>query len=248
MTAEDEAFQKWTGWIDAIHRDITDLVIGRHIFWEVQDIIKANAKIQKPSSFYGWLGMTYAAWGPMGVRRQLDMDTRSISLRRLLTEMARTPQIVSRPRYVTTYATKLLGTSDPSPSIPEPENERQGGAYALGRSEAEDIANKSFDDYAGQGKQHISEDGIKRDLAELQSRSHKVERFATKKVAHLDERPPATLPTFDELDACVDLLEQLVLKYEMILKTSAPQSLLPTWQYDWKAIFREPWISSDGTR
>ena len=72
--------------------------------------------------------------------------------------------------------------------------------------------------------------------------SRRVERFATKKVAHLDEAPPAALPTFDELDACVDLLERIVLNYELILKISAPHSLLPTWQYDWKAIFYEPWI------
>lgn len=244
MITADEAFQKWTEWIDLVHRDVTDLVIGRHIFWEVQDIIKANPKIQKPSSFYGWLGMTYTAWGPMGVRRQLDMDTRSISLRRLLTEMAHASQTLSRRRYVTMYAAKLMGTSDLSHSIPRPANEEQGGAYALELLEAEEIASRSFDHYAGQGNEHIPESEIKRDREELLTESHRVERFATKKVAHLDENPPAALPTFDELDACVDLLERLVLKYELILKTSAPHSLLPTWQYDWKSIFYEPWIPS----
>jgi len=242
MTVEDEAFQKWTEWIDAIHRDVTDLVIGRHIFWEVQGIIRANPRIQKPSSFYGWLGMTYTAWGPMGVRRQLDMDSRSISLRRMLTEMISMPQVLSRRRYVSSYAAKLVGASDPRPSVPKPANDGEGGAYALDPVEAEEIASRSFDQYAGQGNERIPESEIKRDLEELLSKSHRVERFATKKVAHLDESPPATLPTFDELDDCVDLLERLVLKYELILKTSAPHSLLPTWQYDWKAIFNEPWI------
>jgi len=40
------------------------------------------------------------------------------------------------------------------------------------------------------------------------------------------------LPTFNDLDACIDLVERLVFKYERILKRSALQSLLPTWQYD----------------
>ncbi len=66
MTAEDQAFQKWTAWIDTIHKDVINLVIGRHIFCEVQKIISANLSIQKPSSFYGWLGMTYTAWSPIG--------------------------------------------------------------------------------------------------------------------------------------------------------------------------------------
>jgi hypothetical protein len=241
MTAEDEAFQKWTGWIDAIHKDVTDLVIGRHIFWEVQDIIKANPRIQKPSSFYGWLGTTYTAWGPMAVRRQLDMDNRSISLRRLLTEMISMTQGLTRERYVSIYSAKLRGPNSPPCSRRDCASE--GGAYALNAAEAECIANKSFDTYAGPGNAHIPDTKIKKDLDELTAESERVERFATKKVAHLDEKPPTALPTFDELDACVVLLEKLVLKYEMILKTSAPQSLLPTWQYDWKAIFYEPWIA-----
>jgi hypothetical protein len=244
MTAEDKDCQKWTKWIDTIHKDVTGLVIGRHIFWEVQNIIKANPKIQKPSSFYGWLGMTYGAWGPMAVRRQLDMNRRSISLRRMLAEMIRKPQVLSRSRYVSICATKLIGTSPPDASVPSPElqNETQGGAYALDRSEAERIASGIFDDYAGRGNDHIPQSKIKRDMEELLTKSQSVERFATKKVAHLDENPPAALPTFGGLDACVDLLEQLVLKYEKILKTSAPRSLLPTWQYDWKAIFYKPWM------
>lgn len=244
MTHEDEAFQKWTEWIDIIHKDVSDLVIGRHVFWEVQGIIKANPKIQKPNSFYGWMGMTYAAWGPMAVRRQLDDDRRSISLRRMLAEMIEKPQVLSRSRYVSIYAIRLIGEGSQNASVPspEPQNETQGGAYVLSRSEAECIASKSFDQYAGQEQNYIPKCKIERDINELLNKTQAVERFATKKVAHLDERPPAALPTFDELDACVDLLEKLVLKYEMILKTSAPQTLLPTWQYDWKEIFYEPWI------
>jgi hypothetical protein len=241
MTVEEAAFQRWTRWIDSIHKDVTDLVIGRHIFWQVQDIIKANQRIQIPSSFYGWVGMAYAAWGPMGVRRQLDMDDRSISLRRLLTEIVSMPQVLSRGRYISIYSAKLAG------GAPAPSSQSGGipksGAYAIDIAEAEDIASRSFDQYAGQRNEYIPARETKRDLQELLTQTQMIERFATKKVAHLDEKPPTTLPTFDELDACVALLERLVLKYELILTASAPQSLLPTWQYDWKAIFYEPWIS-----
>jgi hypothetical protein len=151
------------------------------------------------------------------------------------------PQGLTRERYVSIYSAKLRGSNPPPSSRRDDASER--GAYAPDTAEAECIANKSFDTYAGLGNAHIPETKIKKDLEELTAGSETVERFATKKVAHLDEKPPTALPTFDELDACVTLLEKLVLKYEMILKTSAPQSLLPTWQYDWKAIFYEPWIA-----
>lgn len=240
MTAEDETFQKWTKWIDTIHTDVADLVIGRHIFWEVQDIIKANPKIQKPSSFYGLLGMTYGAWGSMGVRRQLDND--SVSLKRLLSQMAQTPQILSRQRYVAAYAVTLMGSSNVPPPISQSDKLAEGGTYALDRSEAEEIANRSFDKYAGHSDSHVPKDTIEQDISQLRNLGERVKVFADKKIAHLVERQPITLPTLNDLDACIDLLERLVLKYERILKRSAPQSLLPTWQYDWKAIFCEPWI------
>lgn len=241
MTTQDEAFQKWTEWIDTIHKDVTDLVIGRHIFWQVQNIIKANPKIQKPSSFYRWLGMTYTAWGPMGVRRQLDND--SVSVKRLLSEMAQKPEVLSRQRYVRAYAAKLTGSRNVTTPISPLDDPAQGGAYAVQLSEAEEIANRSFDGYAGHRNSHVAKSAIEQDISQLRDGSDKVKVFADKKIAHLVEHQPIMLPTFDELDACVDLLERLVLKYELILKTSAPQSLLPTWQYDWKAIFYEPWIS-----
>ncbi len=178
----------------------------------------------------------------MGVRRQLDKRADSVSLRRLLGEMAQKPQILSRQRHVIAYAVKLMGGGDTAPSAPPPDGEVQGGAYALTRSEAEHIANESFDKYADRGNPHMPPSVIQQDLADLEKQGNTVKTFATKKVAHLDENPPAALPTFDELDACVDFLERLVLKYELILKTSASCSLLPTRQYDWKAIFYEPWI------
>ena len=39
-------------------------MIQRHIFWEVQKIIKANPKIQKSSAFYGFLGNACNEHGP----------------------------------------------------------------------------------------------------------------------------------------------------------------------------------------
>jgi hypothetical protein len=240
MTETDKIFEKWTGWIDTIHKDVTDLVIGRHIFWEVQAIIKGNPKIRKPSSFYGWLGMTFTAWGSMVVRRQLDND--SPSLKKLLSEMVIKPEVLSRERYVTAYATTLMGPSERTVRDTSADSHMQGGAYALGRAEAEQIANRSFDVLAGLGGPHVPGSRIERDISQLREVGERVKVFADKRIAHLVDLQPTSVPTFDDLDGCVKLLEKFVLKYELILKRSAPESLLPTWQYNWKAIFYEPWI------
>ena len=218
---EEQRFARWRDWLKIIRKDVQGLVISRHIFWEVQKIIKDNPLVQKPSSFYQWLGAAYCTQISMGIRRQLDTDTRSVSLHRLLCEIKKAPYVLSRERFQSIYK--------PNPAI-------------FTACQAAELANKCFDKYAGQNVDHLPVKKVGCDLRDLCNQSRKVERAATKKVAHLDEKPPTELPSFGELDACLDLLEQLVLRYQMVFEASAPASLLPTWQYDWMAIFYEPWI------
>lgn len=99
----DAIFAKWDGWLSTIHGEIQGLLVNRHIFREVQAIIQANPKIQLASSFYQWMGNTYATAAVIGVRRQLDKDPDSVSFARLLGEVATNPQVLSRERYVALY-------------------------------------------------------------------------------------------------------------------------------------------------
>jgi len=90
----DPRLAKWIRWLKVVHDEIQQLVMAKDTFWEVQEMIKANKKIQKPSSFYQYLGNTYVSHSVIGMRRQLKVDSQSISLARLLTEMAETPEVV----------------------------------------------------------------------------------------------------------------------------------------------------------
>ena len=84
----DSRLSKWLRWLKEVHDDIQQLLVKRNIFWEVQDIIKNNKEIHKPSSFYGYLGDTYVAYISIGIRRQVKVDKQSISFARLLTELS----------------------------------------------------------------------------------------------------------------------------------------------------------------
>jgi hypothetical protein len=153
----------------------------------------------------------YADSGLMAVRRQLDLDTRSISLARLLTEIAAHPHILSRARFVALY-----------------------------RPEMRDVAQWEFDRHLGAGAGHVDPKDVQRDLDELRNRTEDVERYGTKRVAHLDATGPKDVPTMGELEATLDLLGWLLKKYMMLIKALSYHE--PEWTYDWKAIFREPWI------
>jgi hypothetical protein len=78
-------------------------------------------------------------------------------------------------------------------------------------------------------------------LDDLRKRTRDVERYGTKRVAHFDEKDPKNIQTFQELDDALGLIHELRVKYLLLLW--AVTHLEPVWTYDWKAIFREPWVS-----
>ena len=211
----DELIKKWDEWIGRIYTDIQKLLIMRHIFVEVQKIIKANPRIHQESSFYSWMSDVYVAAATMGVRRQVDNDSQSISLVRLLEEIKKNPEVLTRKWFVALY-------TDP-------------GIRAL-------IADRDFDRFAGTIGTHVDPSFVEADIVALKSKAKNLERYATKLVAHLDKKGPTTIPTFHDLEECVDFMEELLKKYLLLLRADCYTQILPTWQYDWQAIFREPWI------
>jgi hypothetical protein len=123
----------------------------------------------------------------------------------------------------------------------EPTEQQTGGSGGPSMSEIDKIANEHFDTLVGCSAASVNPVRIQAELDGLRLRTKKLEDFASNRVAHLLEKPTA-IPTMPELDVCVDELEKLVLRYRMLFRASAPHTMLPTWQYDWQAIFREKWI------
>ena len=92
----------------------------------------------------------------------------------------------------------------------------------------------------GQGTRHIDPSAVNADVETLRQATSAVERYGTKRVAHLDVVGPTDVPTFEEIEAALELLRTLLKKSMMLLKAVAYHD--PVRSYDWKAIFREPWI------
>jgi hypothetical protein len=209
---DDERFTRWGEWIMAIHQEVENAALHRYIRQEVAAIIDANPRIQRPSAFYEWMAAIYSDSGLMAVRRQLDRDPQSISLARLLSEIRAYPNVVSRQRFV--------------------------GLCRL--PERKDVAHREFDELVAPGAQHIDPIAVQSDLDALKTKTRDVERYGTKRVAHFDERAPTSIPTFHELDEAIDLIRALWVKYLLLLRGLSYRE--PVWAYDWKAIFREPWV------
>ena len=207
-------YQRWKRWFDQIGRDITELVVHRHVYREVYEIINANPGLQVASSFYDWMRLAYVNQMAVGVRRLTDPDRRSISLVRLMDEIEQDPEVISRRRFVGLYSPHLR---------------RKG--------------HRDFDRIAGPGAPHVNPAIIRRQRRGLLRAEWRLRLFVNRHVAHRSRHPLRRLPSYAELNACVDLLEQLMKDYTLMLKADGLARVLPTWQYDWKQIFRISWIS-----
>lgn len=212
----DLRLKKWLRWLDVIKGEVQELVVAKHTFHEVQKMIEANPKLQTGNSFYRYFAGTYVSHVVIGLRRQIKTDPQSISLALLLKEMSETPETFSRKYYVSLY---------------------QG-------SVVEGLADKDFDRVAKPGSPHIDGTKVAADLQRLRDATAKCEEFADKRLAHRDKREPKAPPTYNEVDECIDLLDELFVKYQLAFHAKSSETLLPTWQYDWKAIFRTPWIET----
>jgi hypothetical protein len=82
----------------------------------------------------------------------------------------------------------------------------------------------------------------------LKIASENLHHYADRLVAHYDKRGlEGSTPKFNDLRECLPVLEKLVLRYVLLLNGAWQDSLLPTFQYDWKHVFRIPWIRDEQT-
>jgi len=223
MTLE-ERLARLKEWLGKIYGSVTEAVVNQHVFWEVQDIIRVNRQLQNTSSvFYDWMGSTFIHSTVLSVRRQLDTDKNSISLHRFLLELKEFPELISRDYHVSLY------------------NRLEYSAEF-----AHHQANYTYDRHVGEKAGVLDVNTIQMEINSLKIASENLHHYADRVIAHHDKRGlERQTPKFNYLSECVAVLEKLVLRYTLLLNGAWQDSLLPTFQYDWKEVFRIPWIPSE---
>ena len=234
--------KKWLKWMKAIEKEIYGLVVDANMFWEVQDIIRENPRIQKPSAFYSYLGRTYLSHALAGLRRQIKPQKDSISFVGLLDEIAKNPEELSRNYY------RSLCANPDGPDLSQIEMEGREGLEEVGITDTSQLKDliqmDDFAPYADASGEHVCPKMVKNDLDALKSAVEKHEEFADKRIAHWDKSEPEVIPTFGELDDCIKLLDKTYVKYHLLFHAESIDTLMPTYQYEWKKIFLEPWLKA----
>ena len=217
VAKRDSKLNKWLKWMEIIQGEIQMLLRDINMFWEVQDIIRENPHIQKPSAFYSYLGRTYLSHALAGLRRQIKPQKDSISFVGLLDEIAKNPEELSRNYY------RSLCANPDRPDMMQMDD---------------------FAPYADASGEYVCPTMVKDDLETLKLAVEAHEEFADKRIAHWDKGEPDVIPTFGELDDCIKLLDKTYVKYHLLFYAESIDTLMPTYQYEWKKIFLEPWLKA----
>ncbi|MEO8382447.1 MAG: hypothetical protein ABI779_22500 [Acidobacteriota bacterium] len=224
MSTDNEAdYEKAKAWLRTLTDQVLRLRMDHRVWEELQAMISANTDLHRPSEFYRWVKDMYVSGMAMSIRRQTDDDSRSVSFYRFLKLLKGNPSHVSRQRYRSLF---------------------KGDEIVEQLKELDlkgDYFNDDYDRLVGTGKMQPSIDDIQAELDDLERVTGKITTFANKVIAHHDERKPKALPKFSEVDDAIRFLEDLVKRYRLLFE-AASMSTDVAFLYDWKAIFRIPWI------
>ena len=235
---KSQKLEKWLKWMKTIHGEIQALVQDANMFWEIQDIIRENPRIQQPNAFYSYLARTYLSHALIGLRRQTKLQKDSISFVRLLDEIAKNPEELSRSYFNSRY----LHSNGPDLDQVVGKADLEAVGIVESTQLKEIIKMDDFAPYADASNAHVCPQMVKDDQKRLESAAKKHEAFVNKRVAHWDKHKPTVVPTFKELDDCIKLIDQTYVKYHFLFHAESIDTLMPAYQYEWKSIFCEPWL------
>ena len=193
---------RWRRWLKRVEADVIDLLIAKHIYKGVGKIVLANPVIQRPGDVHSWISRNYGTAAVIGIRRLTDIDTRSVSLARLLSDISSNAQAVTRESHVHRY--------------------NQAGLR--------DAGSLWFDKFAGKGTKTLPPLVPSGHLRQLQAAERRIRQLVNKQIAHLDQKNVRRKPiVFREIHDVSDMIDGMVVNYNLLLFGSSPQpSLLPT--------------------
>jgi hypothetical protein len=90
-------------------------------------------------------------------------------------------------------------------------------------------ANKNFDRFAGPGRDTISAAAVRTDITRLDAAAEVVKRYTDSAIAHARDEE-TQVPTFEEINAAIDVIGELVKKYFSLLQAVWLPELVPVIQ------------------
>lgn len=209
--------------LQGAENDLFPVFSARGMWRETLAILRANNNIPFKGGVVGCMALMYAHYALIGVRCQLSNNAEDVSLRRLLGLIFENPHLFTRAEFVARH----------------PYTDPDDIAFAEGR----------FDVWGPNGAAHLDPSIVRADMDSLKAVAEHAGNFATKTVAHLD-REYAYIEgildidkiTWNDLDAAMDQIEALLLKYYPLVAGTSLASATPVPILGWERAYTVPWI------
>jgi hypothetical protein len=213
--------RKWTRWIDRISSEVVSSLVDREVYDQWSAVVRDNPKLDVNSRFMSFVWSSYFDKQVLVVRRQVQRNKQSISLVRLLHEVAEYGPHLTREAFVTSY------------TKPEFRDTWREG-------------HRLFDTFAGRGGKHVSAVRVQADVARLVRLSRGLHYLSDKWLAHSDTRRRLPRLGFRQLDRSLDALYATWRRYHVLVRrgpiNADPKFLAGS---DWQRVFDIPWRQRD---
>ncbi len=206
--ARANKFRQWKRQFKIIEKQITELALRRFIYREVTKLIQTNPRLQVRSAFYDWMRTVYLTDMTVSIRRLVDWDKRTISFIRLLGDMIRHPEVISRRRFTHPYKNFM-----------------------------KQFGHRDYERFAKPGQNILDKNLIVSHRKTILRSQKKIRHFLNNHIAHLNKYRRKPFPTYAELEMCLDTLELLMKKYALLFEQVALAQVAPVIQYDWMAPY-----------
>jgi hypothetical protein len=162
--------------------------------------------------FWDWISRNFVSASLLGIRRQIDKDNRAVSLARLLHDISENSGLITRDFFTSLYPREM-----------------------------QDLGNNDFNEIAGVSAANYPRSEAEKDKQLLYDLGSSFRDYIDRRLAHFDKADNVTIGTFADLYEGIDKIGELFRKYCLLLSGTSIL-LIPVPQYDWKSIFRVPWI------
>jgi hypothetical protein len=196
MLAKQE-LDRLRGDIVKVSNEVHALWFHHDFFWRVMKVVNENKRLQESGGLLiKWLKHSYIEAGCVGLRRQLDQDKRSVSLRNVLKDLKREAKSITQDQFVGFIAFA------PNSAFHNPTKYK--------------IAQMDFTKLFG--TLHLDGSIVQSDVNLLLKEGDSIKELVNKEIAHLDRtgmRNPK--PSGHHFEKCLNHLEQVTRKYFYLL-------------------------------
>ena len=219
---DDDVWDRWRADIERIKQDAYELFSARRTFREIADVFANNPQLQETGGhLWQWMLVNYTNFVIMRIRRETDDQGNTISMTRLLLDIADCPTVITRRRYM-----DMLSLKPGSHRIQM--NERYFtdiwmSSAATGPDDVVDAVR------------------VAEDRRSLDTAAARVQKVGNLLVAHR-QRVDVRELRVPEVDGAFDAIEETITKYYTLLHGSTIIQLEPAPQFNTTEAFMFPWI------